>query len=123
MVVDFTRVGGSEKNRSINTAAGTFYSPSSPSLSVSNSLSIVSSASSVSSFSSSQTVSSSEPSSAFAIPQDLNDLSGAINPGQHHSFARCSLLSRWGIRERAFYHPCFIQHSGFGFKRLVYALV
>ena len=32
LVIDSTRLGGSENNHSINTAAGTFYSPSSPSL-------------------------------------------------------------------------------------------
>ena len=61
--------------RFINTAAVTFYSPSLPSLPVSNSLSIISSASSVSSFSSSHTALSSEPSSGYAIPQDLNNFS------------------------------------------------
>ena len=79
LVIDLTRHGGSENNRVgseksrfIFSAAGTFYCCSSPLLSVSNSLLTTSSAFS-SSFSSSQTTSSSEPSSALAIPQDLND--------------------------------------------------
>ena len=79
LVIDFTRHGGSEKNRVgsekshfIFSAAGTFYCSSSPSLLVSNSLSTTSSAFSFL-FSSSQTASSSEPSTALAIPQDLNN--------------------------------------------------
>ena len=79
LVIDFTRHGSSEKNRVgsekscfIVSAAGTFYCSSSSSLSVSNSLSTTSSAFS-SSFSLSQTALSSEPSTALAIPQDLNN--------------------------------------------------
>ena len=71
LVIDFTRHGGSENNRVgseksrfIFSAAGTFYCW--------YVLLLFCSAFS-SSFSSSQTASSSEPSTALAIPQDLND--------------------------------------------------